>query len=151
MKGHKVDESRDELLCQVAVLSRGVSAMIHDALGSPSSPSRRDLDFQIVTLGVRCVNQLQVEEYSEAARAVLICCFLRQVRATFGRYDELADAFTLDSFLEITESARDMFSTPLVVATSLTQSVTASSRMVASFALRSKCLMVSSGYSISNK
>lgn len=109
MKGHKVDESRDELLCQVAVLSRGVSAMIHDALGSPSSPSRRDLDFQIVTLGVRCVNQLQVEEYSEAARAVLICCFLRQVRATFGRYDELADAFTLDSYLEITESARDMF------------------------------------------
>lgn len=105
----KVDESRDELLCRAATLSREVSAMVHGALGLPPSPSRCDLELQITTLGVRCVSQLQIGECSEAVRAVLICCFLRQVRAIFGRYDESVNAFSFGDYLEMIESAPGVF------------------------------------------
>lgn len=105
----KVDDSRDEFIDRVAELSREVSTIIHRALGSPVSPSRCDLGFQIVTLGVNNVDQLDVVEYTEAVRAALICCFLRQVRVNFGKYDELASAFTFDNYLSVTKSASDAF------------------------------------------
>lgn len=104
-----VENFHDQTIARESELLREVASAVHDALGLPDHPDVSELQSQIMDLGARTIGHLSITESTEAVRAMLSCCFLRQFRTQLHRYDERVTPLTHNDYFYVMSNASGEF------------------------------------------